>query len=110
MITRTNLKRLTPTLAEPNVTPKPTQQSLQLFDLTNQSDIALLCHKLESMQTNSEKREPLALKRSKQEALKAKGQKSIDNRPIMFFASEPESPGISAVAKTPTQTLGPPSR
>jgi hypothetical protein len=35
MITRANIPKMTPTLQEPNVTPRPMQQSLQLFDLNN---------------------------------------------------------------------------
>jgi len=35
MITRANIHKMTPTLQEPNVTPRPMQQSLQLFDLNN---------------------------------------------------------------------------
>ena len=109
MITRPNVKKLTPALQAPQVTRCPSLTQFRLFDLSNDAHVAQLCQRLEMIEQNRDDREPRALKQRTAAEGRAQAFQSSDNSAILFISPEEDS-ASSVEAKTPNQTAGPSSR
>ena len=109
MITRPNVKKLTPALQAPQVTRCPSLAQFRLFDLSNDAHVAQLCQRLELIEQNRDAREPRALRQRTGAAARAHACTSSDNSAILFISPEEDS-ASSAEARTPNQTAGPSSR